>query len=161
MRIPVVALPITLLLVGAAAQAESDPLAELAQLGDSVAETVQEGGGSIRAKREVDLTRDRRLKDPRNLEARVETVKTGTFPAVALKLRVLKTAREGQGQALKAGDVLVVVPQLKVEAGQVVLTDPATTVNAGAFYVVEGDKVVVRLGAKSGRAWQAAYIERK
>jgi hypothetical protein len=153
--------PVALCLSAVPVRAETDPLAELAQLGDSVADSAQEGGGSIRAKREVDLTRDRRLKDPRNLEARVESVKTGTFPAVALRLKVLKAAKEGPGQSFKASDVLVVVPRLVVEGGKVVLTDPTTVQNAGAYYLVEGDKVVLRLGARSGRTWQAEYLERK
>ncbi len=148
----------------AAAQAatpETDPLAELASLGDSVAETAQEGGGSIRAKKDVDLTREKRLKDPKNLEAKVERLKAGTFPTVALRLKVLKPAKEGPGKDVKANDTLVVVPRLQITGGKVSLADAATVLNAGSYYLQEGDRVMVRLGASKGKVWEAEYIERK
>ncbi len=143
------------------ARAEGDPLAELASLGDSVAETAQEGGGSIRAKKDVDLSRDKRLKDGKNLEGKVETIKIGTFPAVAIKLKVLKPAKDGAGKDVAANEVLVIVPRLKVEGGKVAMNDAETQLNAGSFYLVQGDKVAVRLGAKKGKVWEAEYIERK
>ncbi len=145
----------------AGASAETDPLAELASLGDSVAETAQEGGGSIRAKKDVDLTREKRLKDPKNLEAKVERLKAGTFPTVALRLKVLKPAKEGPGKDVKANDTLVVVPRLKVDGGKVSLADRETVLNAGSYYLQEGDRVMVRLGASKGKVWEAEYIERK
>jgi len=155
------ALPLVLCVGASARAAEADPLAELAKLGDSVAETTQEGGGSIRAKKDVDLTRDKRIKDPRNLEAKVESVKTGAFPVVALKLKILKPSKEGAGKDLKANDVIVVTPKLKTDGGKVALTDDDTVLNSGSFYLQEGDKVAVRLGDKAGKVWQAEYIERK
>lgn len=164
MRALVLALAVGMLVAstaGAEGQAESDPLAELAALGDSVAEAAQEGGGSIRAKKDADLTREKRLKDPRNLEARVEARKTGTFPTVALRLKVLKPAKEGAGKDFKASEALVVIPKLKVEGGKVSYGDADTVLNAGSFYLQEGDRVVVRLGASQGKVWQAEYIERK
>ena len=156
--VPVVTLAVCLAPI---ARAGGDPLAELANLGDSVAETTQEGGGSIRAKKDADLTRDTRMKDARNIEAKVESVKPGDFPAVAIKLKVLKPSKEGAGKDVKANDMLVIIPKFKVEAGKVALADPETVRNAGSYYLQEGDKVVVRLGANKGKVWEADYIERK
>jgi hypothetical protein len=161
MRRIALALPVVLCIGSTARAAEADPLAELAKLGDSVAETAQEGGGSIRAKKDVDLTRDKRLKDPRNVEAKVESLKTGAFPAVALKLKVLKPSKEGAGKDLKANETIVVTPKLKSEGGKIALTDNETVLNSGSFYLQDGDKVMVRLGEKTGKVWQAEYIERK
>lgn len=160
-RLAALALPLALCITSSARAAEADPLAELAKLGDSVAETAQEGGGSIRAKKDVDLSRDKRLKDPRNVEAKVESSKTGTFPAVALKLKVLKPAKEGPGKDLKANEIIVVTPKLKADGGKIALTDNETVLNSGSYYLVDGDKVMVRLGEKTGKVWQAEYIERK
>ena len=57
---------------------------------------------------------------------------------------------------------LVLVPKLKVKGKAVALDDDATLINAGAFYLKKGDKVVVRLGAnKKSNLWEAEYIERK
>lgn len=145
----------------AAAAPAEDPLAELAALGNAVADTAEEGGGSIRAKKNVDLTRDQRLKDPKNIEAKVDVVKLGTFPNVALRLVVLKASKEGAGKDVKANEILAVVPKMKVEGGKVVMTDADTALNAGAFYVLQGDKVAVRLGTKQGKVWEAEYVERK
>ena len=48
---------------------EFDPLAELAALGEEAVATGPEGGGSIRAKKDIDLSRQQRIKDPKNIEA--------------------------------------------------------------------------------------------
>ncbi len=162
MRYSFLAVVVSTLIVGPTSFAQNDPLAELAALGDSVAESnTQEGGGSIRAKKDVDLTRDKRLKDVKNLEAKVESVKTGTFPLVAVVLKVIKPAKEGAGAGVKANETVVIVPKLKTNAGKVAMEDADTMLNASSFYLMAGDKVMVRLGEKQGKAWQAEYIERK
>lgn len=151
-----------LLLAAARVYAQSgDPLAELAALGNAVAETQPEAGGSIRAKKEGDVSRTQRINDPKNLEAKVEEVSTKTFPVVALRLRVQKGAKDGAGKEFKANDKIVVVPKLKTAGGSIELKDQTTMLNAGAFYLQEGDKIAVRLGEKKGSYYEAEYIERK
>jgi hypothetical protein len=151
-----------ILLVGASVEAqEGDPLAELAALGNAVAETQPEGGGSIRAKKEADLTRTQRLAAGTNLEAKVEQISSKKFPLVALKVKVNKPAKEGKGKDVKANDTIVVVPKLKVAGKTVAMDDADTQVNAGAFYLQSGDKVAIRLGEKKGNYYEAEYIERK
>ena len=151
--------------VGAESEAEpmeDDPLAELAALGDAIADVGPEAGGSIRAKRMIDPALLQRQKDPNNLQARVETVRVGRFPAVALKVKVSRPAKEGPGKQIARNDSLVLLPKLKVKGGRVALDDPDTLRNAGAFYFKPGDKIYVRLGAKQkGTVWEAEYIERK
>ena len=148
-------------MLGAAAHAqETDPLAELASLGSSMADSNPEGGGSIRAKRDVDPAIAQRQKDPNNLEAKVEQLNPGKFPAVAVKLKVTKSAKEGPGKSINKNDTIVIIPKLKVDKGQVAMSDPATAINAGSFYLMAGDKVVVRLGSQRGKVWEADYIER-
>ncbi len=143
------------------AESSADPLAELAALGSSMTAVGPEGGGSIRAKREVDLTKTTRQTDAENLEARVEEVKVGRFPAAAVRLRVVKPAKSWAGAELKANDTLVIVPALKVENGRIIMDDPNTTMNAGSYYLQTGDKVMLKLTKKQGAMWQAGYIERK
>lgn len=139
----------------------SDPLAELAALGNAVGETQTEAGGSIRAKKEGDITRTQRLNDSKNVEAKVESITTKGFPVVAIRLKVQKPAKEGTGTSVKANDIVTVVPKLKTANGAVTMSDSETMLNAGAFYLQDGDKVVVRLGAKKGSYYEADYIERK
>lgn len=152
-----------LLLLGPSAEAqdELDPLAELAALGDEIAEVGPEGGSSIRAKKEADLSRTKRFKDRRNFEAVVESVNTARFPLVAVKLKVRKPAREGEGKELERNAKLVVVPVMKFNGKIADLTDEETLLNAGAYYLKRGDKVMVRLAGKRGKAFNAEYIERK
>jgi hypothetical protein len=141
---------------------ELDPLAELAALGDEAVDTGPEGGGSIRAKKDADLSRTRRLKDPKNLEARVEEVITKGFPIVAVKVKVSRPAKEGEGKKIAKNTKLVLLPRLVVEGKSVALEDEATRINAGAYYLKKGDKVAVRLGEnRKSNLWQADYIERK
>lgn len=165
----VLAVPVALALVFATSAAlaqddddDDDPLAELAALGDAMADEGPEGGGSIRAKREVNPEVAKRKKDKRNIEGKVEEIKTGKFPNVAVKIKVLKPAKEGEGKKVKRNDSLVVVPSLKISGGNVSMNDPETRLNAGAFYLQVGDKVLVRLGENTkGKLWKAEYIERK
>lgn len=139
-----------------------DPLAELAELGDEAVDTGPEGGGSIRAKKDADLTRSKRVKDKRNIEAKVEEVITKSFPIVAIKVKVSKSAKEGEGAKIAKNTKLILVPKLKVKGKAVALDDDATLINAGAFYLKKGDKIVVRLGKnKKSNLWEAEYIERK
>jgi hypothetical protein len=144
-----------------AAFAQGDPLAELSNLGNAVADTQPEAGGSIRAKKEGDVSRTQRINDAKNIEAKVDEVTTKGFPVVALRLKVQKPSKEGTGKDMKANDTLVVVPKLKVTAGAVDTKDASTQLNAGAYYLQSGDKVAVRLGEKKGNYYEAEYIERK
>ncbi len=153
---------IALMMLGPSAEAqEGDPLAELAALGDEMAETGPEGGGSIRAKKEADLDRTMRLKDKRNVEAQVEGVNTARFPFVAVKLKIRKPATDGAGKSVKKNSEIVVVPAMKFSGKSADLTDEATLMNAGAYYLQRGDRVMVRLGEKKGSVWSAEYIERR
>jgi hypothetical protein len=150
-----------MVLTAASVEAQDvDPLAELAALGEA-ASAGPEGGGSIRAKKDADLTSSQRLKDPKNLEGKVEEVSTKDFPLVAVILKVTAPAKEGEGKAQAKNTTLVVVPKLKLTGKDVDLKDQPTLINAGAFYLKKGDKVAVRLGANKGKYWEADYIERK
>lgn len=141
--------------------AQSDPLAELASLGDMLFDDAPDAGGSIRAKKKADVTRTTRLKDPRNLSAKVEAVKRGTFPQVAIRVKVTRSASEGTGKDIAKNTVLVIIPTLEHTPTGIDMTSPDTLTNAGAYYLNRGDKVKIRLGPQKGRLWQAAYIERK
>ena len=140
---------------------EDDPLGELAAMADFLSDDGPDAGGSIRAKQEADVDRSKRLKDPRNISAKVEGVKRGTFPTVALKLKVTKPAKQGVGKDVAKNSVIVVIPDLKVRAAKTDFSDGATVLNTGAFYLNRGDKIVVRLGKKTGKYWTVEYIERK
>jgi len=140
---------------------ESDPLSELAALGEMFSDASPDGGGSIRAKQAADTEQVRRLKDKRNITAKVEAVKTGRFPTVALKVKVTRAAKEGDGKTIMKNTVLVVVPDFKISGGGVDFTDPQTARNAGAWYLSRGDKVMIRLGKQVGKVWHAQYIERR
>lgn len=138
-----------------------DPLAELAALGNALGDSGPEGGGSIRAKRDVDPAVAAQLKDKRNLTGKVEAVRLGKFPAVAVRIKVVKPADAGPGENFQQNDEIVVVPKMKVSGGKVDMGDADTVNNAGAYYLQEGDKILVRLESKRGNAWQVAWIQRK
>jgi hypothetical protein len=140
---------------------ESDPLAELAALGDMFLDEGPDVGGSIRAKKAADTDQLRRQKDKRNITAKVQEIKKGRFPTVALKLKVTKPAKEGSGKAVAKNTVLVVVPELQIKDGAVNMADSDTLQNAGSYYLTRGDKVMVRLGRQVGKVWHAEYIERR
>lgn len=153
---------VAMMMLGPSAEAQDgDPLAELAALGDEMAETGPEGGGSIRAKKEADLDRAKRLKDGRNVEAQVEVVNAARFPLVAVKLKVRRPAQKGAGKSVAKGAEIVVVPEMKFSGKTADLSDETTLMNAGAYYLQKGDRVMVRLGEKKGNVWSAEYIERR
>jgi hypothetical protein len=165
MRFKLIASSIVLLIAATAdAQtpaAATDPLAELAALANDAAATGPEGGGSIRAKKDADLTQTQRLKDPKNLEAKIEAVAMKDFPLVALTVTVIAPSKEGAGKEIKKNDKIVIAPKLKVDGKNVAMNDPSTLINAGAYYLRKGDKVAIRLGENKGKYWEAEYVERK
>jgi hypothetical protein len=135
-----------------------DPLAELAALGDAVAELSEVGGTSIRAKRGVTIEGD----DPREMQAKVEAVRQGKFPVAAIRVRVVKPAKDGPGQSMKSNDQLVLLPQFGVAGGKVQLGDDASIENAGAYFLQKGDKVSVRLDKQQkGNVWLVTSVRRK
>lgn len=139
-----------------------DPFAEMASLADEMSAATPEAGGSIRAKRDVDPKVRARKKDKRNVEAKVEQIKRGRFPMVVLKLKVIRSAKEGPGKEFTRNASIVVMPAMATKAGQVDMADDATRINAGAFYFEHGDKVVLRPTKNTkGDLWQVDYIERK
>lgn len=144
-----------------AVAAASNPLAELVALGQGVASRREESGGSIRAKRGVQLAATEKRRAPQTLHARVEVVARKAFPLVALRLRVRRPARRGPGKALDRGERLVVVPALSFEDGVADLSDPTTLRNAGAFYLQKGDRVLVQLDERQGDVWKAGYLQRR
>ena len=141
---------------------DADPLKNLQELGDELLDEPEGAGGQVSAAtRSRDRLSQLRLEDARNLEARVTGIKKGTFPTVALKVKVVKAADEGAGAKVQKNQTLVVFPRLKFAAASVDLLDDPTLTNAGAYYLQRGDKVMIRLGYQRGRVWEADYIERK
>jgi len=161
MRAMLVGSLIALLAGTALAQDAADPLAELAALANEASANSPEGGGSIRAKKDADVSALARLKDAKNLEGRVESVVVKGFPIVAVPIKVVAPAKEGSGKDVKKNDTVIVTPKFKLDGKNVALADPDTLINAGAFYLKKGDKVAIRLGANKGKYWEADYIERK
>jgi len=141
---------------------DNDPAAAMAELGNQLAMENPEGGGSIRAKKDPDTSAALRKNDKKNIQARVMSVKKGTFPQVGLVLKVTKVAEDGPNKdKVKKDDQLIVVPNYKLAAKRVDLGDQPSVQNAGAFYLVDGDTVFVRLDTLEGKIWKAGYIERR
>jgi hypothetical protein len=81
---------------------------------------------------------------------------------VALVLKVTKPADDGpnKDKAKKDGQIIV-IPQYKMSGKTVDLGDPGSVLNAGAYFLAEGDVVYVRLDSQDGKFWKAGYIERR
>ncbi|MCC6810583.1 MAG: hypothetical protein IT381_24345 [Deltaproteobacteria bacterium] len=151
-----------LLLAPAAFAEDKDPAAAMKDLGDQLAMENPEGGGSIRAKKDPDTSAATRKADKKNVQARVTSIKKGTFPQVALVLKVTKPAEDGPNKDKAAKDAqIIVVPTYKAAGKTVDLSDAPSVLNAGAYYLAEGDNVYVRLDAQDGKVWKAGYIERR
>jgi hypothetical protein len=139
---------------------DKDPASAMKDMGDQLAMENPEGGGSIRAKKEPDTSAVQRKNDKKNIQARVISIKKGAFPQVALVLKVVKPAEDGPNKSAKDAQIIV-VPNYKLAGKTVDLADQASVLNAGAFFLAEGDTVFVRLEAQEGKLWKAAYIERR
>lgn len=151
-----------LLLAPAAFAEDKDPAAAMKDLGDQLAMENPEGGGSIRAKKDPDTSATQRKNDKKNLQARVISVKKAAFPQVAIVLKVTKPAEDGPNKDKAAKDAqIIVVPTYKVAGKTVDLADQASVLNAGAYYLAEGDTVFVRIDTQEGKLWKAGYIERR
>lgn len=149
-----------LLLAPAALADDKDPASAMKDMGDQLAMENPEGGGSIRAKKEPDTSAVQRKNDKKNIQARVISIKKGAFPQVALVLKVTKPAEDGPNKSAKDAQ-LIVVPSYKLAGKTVDLADQSSVLNAGAFFLAEGDTVFVRLDGQEGKLWKAGYIERR
>lgn len=137
-----------------------NPLEELSALGEEILAGGPDAGGSIRAKKEPPM--DALRSDPCRLRGRVEEVTLGRFPLAAVRVRILESPREGPGTELGKNDVVVVLPRLEVERGEVQMQDPGTARNASAFYLTKGDRVLARLESKRADGlWWAEVIVRE
>ena len=141
----------------AADRATEDPLAELHELGETLAAMDPEGGGSIRAKRNLPPSGV----TPRRARALVTEVRRGRFPIAAVKIKILVPSGEGPGAATARNDALIVLPTYALRDGRPNMGDEATVTNAGAYYFQSGDRILVELTDKRGAAWGAAYIARE
>jgi len=158
----ITALTVGLLTLSLPAFAGDDAASAMQAMGDQLAADNPEGGGSIRAKREPDTAALARKNDKRNITAKVVQAKKGTFPQVALVVKVTKAAEDGPNKdKVKKDDQLILFPNYKLAGKTVDMTDHDSVMNAGSFYLEEGDTVYVRLDSQAGKSWKVAYIERK
>jgi hypothetical protein len=143
------------------AAADMDFLGELASLGGAMLEGDIDAGGSIRAKRPVDRRTKKAQKDPRNIQARVEHVSLGTFPMVAVKVKITKIGAKAKSLKLKRNQNVIMVPIFKVKGKVVDFGEEDSRRNAGAYYLKRGDKVFLRLTVSNKGIWNGHLIGRK
>lgn len=151
-----------ILFAGLAWAQEVDPFEELASLAATVAKNSVSGGGSIRAKRELDPELTKRLNDPRACQGRIEEKQLSEpFPQTIIKLRVRKLPAEGIAKDVKAGDLIVAIPKYKYNERRELLTQHQDNKYLlQSPYVKTGDMVAIRLIEKRDNVWVFDYIER-
>jgi hypothetical protein len=161
------AMPALLEKVAVISVGDVDPLAALAGLGGSVKSSEgPEAGGSIRASKPTPITAlmgaSAEAEAAERFEADVVDVARGTFPQVALKLRVRRAIAAG---ALKgkvgAGKIIDVPVQLGAPAGAVDFTQTSIQRNLAAYYLKKGDRVIVRVVEGTGGQVLVEWIERR
>lgn len=138
-----------------------DPFAAMMALGEAMVVDNVETGSSVRAKKGLDPLLAARLRDPMACEAKVVAVNRASFPSVALRLSIIRPAKEGPGAGFKSKDTVVVFPKLTYKSGKVDFKTEFTLNNVGAYFLRSGDRVVFKPGGARGRVWEAVFIERK
>lgn len=134
-----------------------DSLAELDQL--AAVDTELGSGSSLRAKLEAE--RESAFADPeQTLVAQVVDVDPAAYPRVRLRLRVLQSPRGDLKKAAPRGRTILVVPHIPSDDGHVKWGDPATRMNAGAFYLQPKDRVRVRISGGADGVFVAEAIAR-
>jgi len=135
----------------------ADSMAELDQL--AAADSELGSGSSLRAKLKAE--RAAAFSDPKTtLVGQVVDVDPGAFPRARLKLRVLQSPR-GRLKALTArGSIIEVMTHVPMDGTQIDWSDPATRMNAGAYYLQPKDRVRVRISRDDDGRFVAEAIDR-
>jgi hypothetical protein len=116
-------------------------------------------GSSLRAKRSANL--DKLLADATTVAiGNVVSVEPGSFPEATVTIQVIRGPTGALSKTVRKGKRVGVRPALKrTKAGQVDWSDESTRINAGAWYLRAGDRVMVRIG-EAGATLQATLIDR-
>jgi hypothetical protein len=135
-----------------------ESLAELDQL--AAIDTELGSGSSLRAKLKAE--REAAFADPETtLVAQVVDVDPAAYPRTRLKLRVLRSPRGKElKKAAPRGSTILVVPHIPSDDGRVSWDDPATRMNAGAYYLQPKDRVRVRISGGEDGVFVADAIAR-
>lgn len=120
-----------------------------------------DSGSSLRAKKTGDL---KKLFKDRATVARgqVVGVRTGAFPKVIVKVRILSGPTGELGKTIRKGKTIAFVPAFEMnKKGKPKLSDTETQTNLGAYFMKKGDRVKVKVGQalKKGR-YEAVVITR-
>ena len=145
----------------------TDPLADLAGLGGAVtAMNSPEGGGSIRASKPTATTMRPSIIKEHNpgerYEGEVLEVKQQGFPAVTVKLKVRKTAKEGDlRNKLRYGRIVEAPIVFTVTETGVDLSREDNKRNLVSWYLTKGDRVLFHPLAVDAEKLQIDWIARQ
>lgn len=117
-------------------------------------------GSSIRATKAAELptvVKDKEAEVPGTIVA----VKHGTYPFVAVTIKIDQAPKSGAEIGLVRGAKITVVPRINAPKGLISPGDEQSKMNVAAWYSKPGDKVTLRLEGKSKHGfWVAERFER-
>jgi hypothetical protein len=130
-------------------------LANAAMQGDEA-----DSGSSLRAKKTADL--EKMFKDQAiTAQGTVADAGGATFPQAELVVSVTRAPSGELGKTVRKGAKIKFKPVLKMKGAAVDWADENTQINAGAWYLQKGDKVLVKIGKNNNGVYDAEIISRQ
>lgn len=117
-------------------------------------------GSSLRAKKTADL--EKMFKD-QAVTAQGTVVEAGgaKFPQAEVTVNILRAPTGDLGKDIRKGKKVKFRAALKMKGQDVDWSDANTQVNAGAWYLQKGDKVLVKVGKGANGVYDAEIISRQ
>lgn len=130
-------------------------LANAAMQGDE-----SDSGSSLRAKKTANL--EAMFKDQATTaQGTIAEAGGSTFPNAEVTVSIIRAPTGELGKTVRKGAKLKFKPVLKMKGKDVDWSDANTQVNAGAWYLQKGDKVLVKIGKNNGGVYDAEIISRQ
>lgn len=122
--------------------------------------TDSDSGSSLRAKKTADL--DAMFKD-QAVTAQGTVVDAGgtKFPNAEVTVTILRAPSGDLGKDIRKGKQVKFKPEFRMKGNDVDWSDPSSQMNAGAWFMKKGDRVLVKIGKGSNGAYEAEVIARE
>ena len=135
-----------------------DDLGEFAAA--DIGDESDDSGSSLRAKKSADVAK--LLADAGTTAlGTVASVKFHKFPRTTVTVRVLRGPKGALGKKIRKGKKIKFRPAMKLSGKQIDWSDEKTQLNAGAWFLRKGDRVLIKVDKKSGDAFSATVIDRQ
>ena len=129
-------------------------------LASATSESDFDSGSSLRAKKVADL--QKLFNDAKTVAiGKVVRVQKGAFPRTLVSVQILRGPKGELGKQISKGSKINFEPNFSKTKKAINWSKESNQINAGAWFIKKGDKVVVRIGKPIKGGFKARLLERR